>query len=344
MPAGWSSPTATSISTIEGVMAAMTKQGDAREAAPARPARRIGGLLLQRDASLVPAASIAGRSLVTVIAIMTFLCALAAGGGLMVAGASHDWKRAIATEVTIQVRPLPGRAVDAEVGKAADLARSTPGVASVEVYDKAASEKLLEPWLGSSLNLGDLPVPRMVAVKLDPGGRADLGALKERLLSAVAGVSLDDHQVWYAWLSTMANTVVLVAALIFCLVLAAMFMTVAFATRGAMAGNQEIITVLHFVGAEDRFIAREFQAHFLRLGLRGGTIGGVCALLAFLVANLVSARLETTPGGEQIEALFGTFSLGYRGFAAIVLITLSIALTTGLMSRAIVFRNLRRLD
>ena len=297
-----------------------------------------------REALLVPAASIAGRSLVTVIAIMTFLSALTAGAGLLIHGASRDWRRAVASEVTIQVRPLTGHDVDAEVAKAAAIARSTRGIVSTEIYDKAASEKLLEPWLGSGLDLGALPVPRLVAVRLDASAPADLGALRQALGSAVAGVSLDDHQVWFAWLATMANTVVTIAAAIFALVLAAMFLTVAFATRGAMAGNGEIISVLHFVGAADTFIAREFQRHFLRLGLRGGAIGGGGALLAFAAAGLLRAHFAATPGGEQVEALFGSFSLGWRGYLIILAITLSIAFATGFVSRTIVYRTLQRLQ
>lgn len=307
-------------------------------------APRLGDLPLRRDASLVPVASIAGRSLVTVIAIMSFLCALAAGAGLLIAGASRDWQRAVATEVTVQVRPTANHDVDAEVQKAADLTRSTAGVAAVEVYGKGESEKLLEPWLGSGLNLGELPIPRMLAVKLDRAHGPDLADLRQRLETAVAGVSLDDHQVWFSWLATMADTVVFIAVGIFALVLFAMFLTVAFATRGAMAGNHEIIGVLHFVGAEDRFIAREFQRHFLRLGLRGGVIGGGSAILLFGAAGLTRIYLRATPGGDQLEALFGSFALGYRGYAVIAAITLSIAVATGLISRAIVFTNLRRLE
>jgi cell division transport system permease protein len=306
-------------------------------------ADRSGDLPLRRNASLVPVASIAGRSLVTVVAIMTFLCALAAGAGLLIAGASRDWQRAVSSEVTIQVRPIGGHDTDAEVQKAADLARATPGIDSVEVYGKKDSEKLLEPWLGTGLNFDELPIPRMLAVKLNRQVPADLTALRQRLESAVAGVSLDDHQVWFGWLATMADTVVLIAACVFALVLAAMFLTVAFATRGAMAGNHEIIDVLHFVGAEDKFIAREFQRHFLRLGLRGGMIGGGGAIVLFLAAAAVRRYLHATPGGDQLESLFGSFALGFRGYAAIVLITLSIAIATGLISRGIVVRNLRRL-
>ena len=52
------------------------------------------------------------------------------------------------------------------------------------------------------------------------------------------------------------------------LMIIAMATAIGFATRGAMAGNREIIEVLHFVGAEDRYIARQFQTHFMRLGLQ----------------------------------------------------------------------------
>ena len=47
---------------------------------------------LKRDMPLVPADTIAGRALVTVIAIMTFLAALTAGTALLVAGAAGDWQ------------------------------------------------------------------------------------------------------------------------------------------------------------------------------------------------------------------------------------------------------------
>jgi cell division transport system permease protein len=111
-----------------------------------------------------------------------------------------------------------------------------------------------------------------------------------------------------------------------------------------MAGNRDIIEVLSLVGASDGFIAKEFQKHFLRLGLRGGAIGGVGAMLAFWIAGLLARRLEATPGGDQLEALFGTFSLGARGYAAVLAIALVVALTTAVVSRVTVFRNLRGLD
>ena len=295
----------------------------------------------RREVPLVPAASVAARALVSVIAIMTFLASLAAGAAVLVAGTSRDWQASIAREATVQVMPASGRDVEADVARAAAVAKAAPGVASVEAFDRDRAAKLLEPWLGAGLDLGDLPIPRLIALKLQPGARFDPAALAAALDAAVPGATLDDHGAWRRRLSAMAGALVGIAGIVCALVLAALGLAVGFATRGVMAGNREIIGVLHFVGAEDRFIAREFQRHFLRLGLQGAAIGGGLAALAFLLANLLTARLAGDVGADQADALFGTFALGPRGYGAIALVALATALATGWTSRRIVFRQLR---
>ena len=311
---------------------------------PEQPRPSQGELALRKDMPLVPISSIAGRALITVVAIMTFLGSLTAGSAVLIADASREWRQSVSQEMTIQVRPMAGRDIDAEVAKAAAIARATPAVAEASVFDKAEAERSLEPWLGQGLDLAELPIPRLIVVKLRDGQVPDLPALRRNLVDHVSGVSLDDHHLWVERLAAMADTVVVVAVVIFCLVLAAMGLAVAFATRGAMAGNQEIVGVLHFVGAEDRFIAREFQRHFLRLGLKGGLIGGASACLVFIGAGWLQSWMIATPGGDQLEAMFGSFTLGIRGYLVILTIAIAIAVATGLMSRTIVYRHLQALE
>jgi cell division transport system permease protein len=297
-----------------------------------------------RDMALVPAASIAGRALVTVVAIMTFLASLTAGAAILISDSSRGWQEEVAREMTIQIRPTAGRDLDADTAQAADLARAMPGIASVRAYTKAQAEKLLQPWLGSGLDLSELPVPRLVVVGLDKEQRLDIAILRKKLADAIPSSSIDDHRTWLARLAIMAKSVVFVAAVIFVLVLSAMILAVAFATQGTMAGNREIIEVLHFVGAEDSYISRQFQRHFFRLGLRGGAIGGGLAILAFLASGTVASWLRATPGGDQMEAMFGDFSLGFNIYGAIALIAAGIAIVTGFVSRVIVYRHLRDLS
>ena len=314
-----------------------------RPAAKAKAPEELAGRPLKRDMPLVPSDMIAGRALVTVIAIMTFLAALTAGIVSVVADASRDWQNEVSQEVTIQVRPMAAHDLDAAVDDAVAIARATDGIKAVDPYSKAESEKLLQPWLGTGLDLGNLPVPRLIVVKLDPERTLDTRKLERTLAAKVPGISLDDHGIWMARLGTMARATVVMGVGIFGLVLTAMLLAVAFATRGAMAGAKEVIEILHFVGAADSFISRQFQQHFLRLGLRGGAIGGGVAILFFFLSSHALGLWRTTAGGEQIEALFGTFSLHLTGYVAIVVIAAAIGIMTGVISRLIVYRHLRQL-
>jgi cell division transport system permease protein len=298
---------------------------------------------LKRDMPLIPSHSIAGRALVVVIAIMTFLACLTAGGAILVAEAAQGWRADVSRDITIQIKPRPGDDADALVAAAADIAAHAPGVADVHAYSKPESEKLLAPWLGDGLDLGQLPIPRLIVVRMQSGHREDLEPLRAALAAGAPGASLDDHRLWLSRLDTMADAIVVFAAALFALMILAMATAIGFATRGAMAGTREIIEVLHFVGAADSYIARQFQGHFLRLGFRGAAIGGLSAALFFAFASLVSAWRGRSADGEEIAALFGAFALGLGGYAAIAAICLAIAGLTALLSREIVFRQLRSL-
>jgi cell division transport system permease protein len=268
---------------------------------------------LRRGNPLVPTDSASSRALVAVIAVLTFLAALAAGGAEMVAQSSRDWRASIMREATIQLRPARQRDLDADLARAAEIARATPGIQTARILPRSEAEDLLEPWLGRGLDLRDLPVPRLIVLKLDPGRAPDLAGLASRLAEQMPGATVDDHGAWVARLTTMANTVVFAAFGLVLLVLGAAGAAVVFATRGAMVANRDIVEVLHFVGATDRFIAREFHIRFLKFGLRGGLYGaaGACAFIAGCAA-LCASMLGGAPA-SQIEALFGSFGMGWVG-------------------------------
>ncbi|MCB8822951.1 cell division protein FtsX [Microvirga rosea] len=295
---------------------------------------------LRRNAPLVPVDSAGGQALAAVIAILTFLAALCAGGAELVASSSTQWRSDIAREVTIQIRPNPQRSIEDDVARAVALARQTPGVEETQAFSKAESERLLEPWLGTGLDFNDLPVPRLIVLKLQAEAKPDFTKLRQALRDQIPGASLDDHALWVSRLSTMANTIIGVGVILVALVLLAAGLAVTFATRGAMAGNREVVDVLHFVGASDDFIAREFQRRFFKLGLRGSMVGAGAALAMTVTLGFVTRSWRASPAGDQLEALFGSFSIGWRGYAVVILIALAVALITGIVSRLTVRRFL----
>jgi cell division transport system permease protein len=309
------------------------------------PTARMSGIPMPRfDTPLVPRNSISGRALIAVVAIMTFLASLTTGAVILVNGAASEWQADVAREITIQVIPGPGRDLDAIVNKATAVARAFPGIGDVRPYSKEESTKLLEPWLGSGLSLDQLPVPRLIVVKIASGASPDIAQLRRMLAEQAPGASLDDHRGWIDRMSAMAGTAVAAGIVILVLMIAATVLSVAFATRGAMATNKTVIEVLHFVGAKNGFIAGHFQRHFLMLGLQGGAIGGGAAIILFALANGLSRLFSGTAGGDQTMAMFGSFSIGMTGYVAVLAQVVLIAGVTAMTSRQTVNRTLEMID
>ena len=293
---------------------------------------------------IVPSGSIAGRSLTAVVAIMTFLAALATGAVTMVMGAASDWQSDVAREVTIQVRPVSGRDLETDVRSSVALARATAGIADVRAYSKEESAQLVEPWLGAGLQLSDLPIPRMVVVKLVSGAAPNFADLRKELADQVPSATLDDHRGWIARMRTMADTAVIAGFIMLVLVIIVTVLSVTFATRGAMATNRPTIEVLHYIGATDKFVAGQFQRHFLVLGLKGGAIGGGVAMALFGLLQALDTWLAGTPGGDEMTALFGSLSIGPAGYIAILALIALMALVTALASRRTVGQTLQTVD
>ncbi|HSP51129.1 MAG TPA: ABC transporter permease [Pseudolabrys sp.] len=306
--------------------------------------RMPGGPLPRFDTPLVPRNSISGRALIAVVAIMTFLASLTTGAVILVASAASEWQSDVAREVTIQIIPAPGRDPDAATAKAAAAVRAFPGIADVRAYTKEESAKLLEPWLGNGLKLDELPVPRLIVVKIASGAAPDIPQLRRILAEQVPGATLDDHRGWIDRMRAMAGTAVAVGVAILLLVIAATMLSVTFATRGAMATNKPVIEVLHLVGAKNGFIAGRFQRHFLLLGLQGGAIGGGIAIVLFALASVISGWFVGSAGAEQTAALFGSFSIGITGYIAVLGQVVLIALVTAMTSRHTVNQTLDTID
>ncbi|MDH2385059.1 ABC transporter permease [Bradyrhizobium sp. CER78] len=293
---------------------------------------------------IVPRASISGRALVAVVAIMTFLASLTTGTVLLVSASAAEWQSEVSSEITIQVRPSPGRDLDRDAQAAVEAMRAQSGILEVRPFSKEESAKLLEPWLGSGLSIDELPVPRVIVARVQPGTTLDLASLRARVTQVAPTASVDDHRAWIERMRSMTGATVFAGVGILILVIIATIISVSFATRGAMAANRPIVEVLHFVGAGDSFIANRFLRHFLRLGLEGGLIGGGAAMLAFGFSESIANWFSGTPVGDQFAALLGTFSLRPSGYLVLALQAVLIAAITAWASRRTLFATLDDID
>ena len=306
------------------------------------PARKEAAI--RRTGSIVPLQSVQGKALLAVIVIMSFLACLTIGAVSMIRTTAGSWASQISREITIQIKPDETIDMEKKLIEARDLALSFVGTRDGSVLDKEATSRLLEPWLGTGLDIDELPVPRLVIITIDEQSPPDFTAMRAELKRKIPQAYLDDHRTWVDRLVSMARTTVLIGSGVLGLVFFAMVLTVIFATRGALAGNRHIVEVLHFVGAEASFVAGEFQKHFLIVSLKGSLAGAFLAAALFASLSWWQSARIATPEADQAAALFGSFTIDWTGYLGIFLTMAVIAALTTITARFTVMRTINEID
>src|ERR1700744_1510870 len=92
---------------------------------------------------IVPRGSSCGRALGAVVGLMTFLASITTGTVLLVSASAAEWQSEVASEITIQVRPAPGRDLDRDAATVADAVRAQAGIVDVRPFSREESAKLL---------------------------------------------------------------------------------------------------------------------------------------------------------------------------------------------------------
>ncbi len=279
-----------------------------------------------------------GRFLPWLVALMVYLAALALVCAMAMAKMVERWDTGLSGTITVQVPPPetgPPGAQEAAIDRVIDLLLDTEAVRSAEVLEPDEIAALLEPWLGAGAVFGVLPLPALIAVGIDPAAAPDYQDLARRLAEAAPGTVLDDHQSWLGQLLDLAQAIEMVAALIVILVGASAIAMVIFATRMGLAIHGRVIELLHLIGAQDAYVAREFETHALKLSLRGGAFGLLLAIATVALVARLFERLDSV--------LLPELALLPIEWAALAMLPLAIALVAMLTARVTVLRNLGRM-
>jgi cell division transport system permease protein len=309
---------------------------------PARLAALLPARFRTKAAQIVPSASVAGHALTVVIAIMSFLACLTAGAVYMVNQSANAWVNDISSEITVELDPVNAADIEKKMTLVSLFLAKQKGITKVRPISAEDSARLLEPWLGQSNALQALPIPRLIAVEIDRSNPPDIQLIKTVLSQNFEGVTLDDHRRWQAEIRTLTRSAALAGLAVLSLVATATIAVIVSATRSAMASNREIIEVLHFVGANERFISREFERHFLGLGIRAGLMGAIAAAIAFLLLPYMMSMLG---GGfvtaAETQRLIGSGELDLKGYLLCVLVVIVVAGICMITSRLGVIRVLK---
>jgi cell division transport system permease protein len=216
------------------------------------------------------------RFLPWIICCMVYLAALALAAALGADNLAARWHADLAGRFTVEVPPTPASSEkEAKLRGITDVLAKTDGVTAVRLIGAADKAALLRPWLGGTELPEDIVLPDLIVVQ---SARAiDMAKLSKELTAFDAAIRIDDHGRWHGDLLAFSNSMKILAFIVLALVALAAVSTVIFVTRTGLAIHRRVIEIVHLVGAQDSYIARQFLFHALRLGLAGGAVGALLA-------------------------------------------------------------------
>ena len=235
-----------------------------------------------------------------VIAVMAFLASLALGASLLADVTAKSWRAGLAESITVQILPPSGAHPEArledETKAVLSILHATGGIVHVQALSDTESRALVAPWLGSAATIRDLPLPRLVDAKLEPGAAIDMATLQQRLKADAPDSLVDDHARWLERLKRLANGVMWSAWAIMALIAIATAASVTFATRAGLAAHRDIVSLLHLMGARGGFIARAFEWHYFASAVLAAFVGASLAgALLVIAGRLEQSGIEPVP-------------------------------------------------
>lgn len=274
-----------------------------------------------------------------IVGVMAYLAALAFAAALMLSNIASEWSQGLEGSLTVQVPVAEGDkadVTDSRIVSAVRILLKTEGVESARPIPLAEIAEMLEPWLGTGAGTSDLPLPRVIDVQLHEGANVDLDELSRKLEATVPGISLESHEQWRNTLLVLFRSVEFVAILIILLISTVTLAAIVFTTRSVLAVHYEIVEVLHLIGAQDTYIANQFQKHAFRMGLKGSVGGTASALATILGIALLTNDLETS--------LLPPTTLAYWHWLLLAMLPIGESYGAMLTARFTILRALRRMS
>ncbi len=294
----------------------------------------IGRFPLQLRLDLPLRQDASGRFLPWIIALMVYLAAIGGVALLWLGDTLNNWDAALSSALTLQI---PADTSPARIDMIVAALKQAKGIVSARVLEPAETAHLLEPWLGNSVPIDTLPLPRLVDVRVDPRVPIDYATVTKQLASIVPNSQLDNNRAWIGGVRNFALRVEGVISTVVIVVTALIIAIIIFTARIGLAIHRSVIELLHLMGAQDSYIARQFQIHALGLGLRGGLIGGIAAAATVIILGPAGRALD-------LPVPIAAYSIvDWRMWALLIVAGLAAGAVAMMTARITVLRQLARM-
>lgn len=282
------------------------------------------------------------KFLLILIALMSFLAVLSLSGAIALNSTTNKWSSGLENKITIEISVetkdghiLSQDTILKETKNLYDTLSSHPLIKSVNILSNEEIQDLISPWVGNDLDLTNIPLPSLISVEIKNIGENEFNNLKKDIKKASKHANIETHEQWLSDLIEFTKTLKILSLLVTLIIISITTIAITSAVKTRLAIHNEEVTLLHYMGATDNYIIRQFQRHTVILALKGAIIGTVLGIIVTLSLTFISRSSES----DLIPVIY----IGFYAIIMLCLVPVIIAIITALTSYITVLRSLAKM-
>lgn len=271
--------------------------------------------------------------------LMTFVAALTLFASMGLSNIISHWNAVVSGSLTIQQPTYDLAGVSrqeeafAELQAITELLNQQSFVDSYHILDDAEMEVLMTPWLGDLSQMNDLPIPKLIDVKLNKDVPFSLEMFKNEINALAPYAKVDSHRIWLSHLIDIAGGIQKTIFVIITLLILTTAFTVIYTTRSSLLVQENTLDLLQLMGAKDSSIAFGVASNSFVKGFWGALMG---MLFALPIVGIVVTLVDSQP-----DSLFHQGALTHFQWLIVLLLPFVVALLSFATALLTAFRKLR---
>lgn len=283
-----------------------------------------------------------GRFLIILIALMSFLAVLALSASFALSEMTERWVSGLENTASVEIpaEDLSGNLINAEdlhdlkIG-IHQFMMSHPAVKGATIMSTEEISKLVSPWLGENMELGNIPLPGIISVQFKDNIEFNTQNLRTNIEGIAPQARLDLHESWLSNVLRFTGALNFSSLLVSIIIGIATIVAVAGAVQSRMAIYHEELELLHLMGASDNYISKQLQRYVFFMTLKGAAIGVLSAGVALLIIGWFMGRMDIN--------LIPDFSLSKSQLVTLIVLIPLTAFVGTITARITVLRALKEM-
>ncbi len=278
---------------------------------------------------------------VWVMSMMVYLATIIVALFFALSAVTARWTDGLALQATLEIpsSDLSGMSKDKQKDAFDKLIARLNGIDTIDSAQKLSQEEmdaLIAPWLGIDNVSKEIPLPALVAITLNAElTDTDIKAINNNATEFFANASLDTHKKWLEDMQSLVQSIRFVVLGLGLIIIVTAISSVSGAARSRLAIHRDEVHLLHIMGADDAYIASQFERQSGHLSMVAGGTGFLLAIITLACAALIGSGVK--------EALLPDYSLSALQWFALVFVPIIGVLVAMVSARITVMRALKKL-